>query len=207
MEVSNNLLAALVIVAMAMSLAGTMSMLSVTTITPNPATGMATTTASGLANATLASEVHINLSRWVVDFKNIGVAPAYNDTTDFNPYPFVLDNNGSVPVNVSIGESTGNPLWTNDDSCESCFKFNSTPYGANGALNYSAWKEFNATNGAEVANPAGLSTTTPNLVWNLTRETTNSENRMIIHLNITAPSNEPGGYKVADIFFLAADST
>lgn len=208
MEVSNNLLAALVVFAMAISITGTMSMLSIIPGKPGPITGMQTTQQSGMANASLSSEVHITLPVQIVNFGTIAKG-SYNDTTDFQPHPFILRNNGSAVINVSIGEATlgsgSGPLWTYDDDCESCFQYNSTPNGTSGALNYAAWRNFDTTgvSTAEAANAGSLSVTNANLVWNLTNSATEDARDLYVHLNITPPSSELGGYKEATIYFLA----
>jgi hypothetical protein len=208
MEVSNNMLAALVIVAMAVSLAGTMSMLSIIPGKSNQLiTGMQTLQQTGLANATLASAVHIQLRVPTVAFGTIAKG-SVNDTVDFSPHPFVLRNNGTEIANVSIGESTGTgsgPLWAQDDSCENCFMYNSTPNSTSGAVAYTAWRNFDGN--AEAANAGALSTNPANLVYNLSNSCTGetpSPCDVDIHLNITPPTSELGGYKEGTIYFLAA---
>lgn len=204
MEVSNNLLAALVVVAMAVSLAGTMSMLSIIPGQPSPITGMQTTPyQSGMANASLSSEVHIQLLVTLVNFGDI-VKGASNDTADFDPHPFVLRNNGSLVVNVSIGESTGATLWDQDDTCETCFQYNSSANGTAGAFSYMAWSSFEGS--AESADAASLETNPANLVYNLTNLATGNARDVNVHLNITPPSSELGGYKEGTIYFKAAQA-
>jgi hypothetical protein len=207
MNVSNNMLAALVIVAMAVSLAGTMSMLSVIPGVPSAITGMQTTAQTGIANATLASEVHIQLIVPTVYFGTIAKS-AYKDTTNFSigPHPFVLRNNGSLVINVSIGESTGTgsgSFWVQDDTCETCFQYNSTPNGTSGALAYWTWTSFSGTAEASLASNLNA-TPQANLVWNLTNSATGNARDVDIHLNITPPASELGGYKEGTIYFLAA---
>jgi len=205
MEISNNLLAALVMVAMVVSITGTMSMLSLLPDQLGTITGMQTTQRSGIANATLASEVHIQLLVPTVEFHTI-LKGQYNDTTDFDPHPFVLRNNGSSVINVSIGESTSGgsgSLWAQDDTCESCFQYNSTPNGSSGAVAYTVWTNFAGS--AEAASAGALSTNPANLVYNLTPTDSGANERDVdVHLNITPPSGEGGGDKEATIYFLAA---
>lgn len=208
MEISNNLLAALVIVAMAVSIAGTMSMISVLPGQPITLTGMQTQERSGIANVTLASEVHIELLVPVVEFGSIASTPGTtNNTADFSPHPFVLRNNGTLVANVSIGEANpgfgSGPLWDQDDTCESCFQFNSTPNGTSGAVAYYDWTDFSVANGAEADNAASLSTDPANLVWNLSTQSSGNQRDVTVHLNISVPTGESGGVKEATIFFYA----
>jgi len=208
MEISNNILAALVLVAMVVSLAGTMSMMSVLPGKPVSLTGMQTLQRTGIANVTLESEAHIQLLVDTVEFGTIGsVVGTTNNTIDFSPHPLVLENNGTVIVNVSIGESTGSgsgPLWDNDDSCEYCFQFNSTRNGtASGAVQYASWTNFEGN--AEAASAGALSTDPANLVYNLTSVPGGGDaDKVTIHLNISVPASETGGVKEATIYFLAA---
>ena len=208
MEVSNNLLAALVIVAMAISLTGTMSLLSIIPGQPSPITGLANLYQSGIANATLSSDVHIQLvDPWqTVDFHDLAKG-AVNNTADFQPHPFVLRNNGSTIINVSIGESSSGgsgALWTNDDTCENCFMYNSSRNGTTGAVAYTAWRNFDGN--AESADAASLATNPANLVYNLSNTASGDERDVYVHLNITAPAGELGGYKESTIYFKAGQA-
>ena len=206
MEISNNMLVILVVAAMAVSISGTMTMLSVIPGTGfGKLAGMDTETQTGTAQVTLAQETAIKLLVSTVDFHDIaGVAGTTNDTTDYSPHPFVLKNNGTVKVNVSIAESTGDPLWSKDDSCESCFQFNSSPNGSIGAAAYYDWKDFSAANWAENASAADVDALNANLIYNLTTDDTGNAWYANINLNITVPDAEPAGPKSATIFFKAA---
>jgi hypothetical protein len=210
MEISNNALAVLVIAAMVVSIAGTMSMLSIIPRQPIGITGMQTTTQAGIANATLSPEVHIELvdpagpRDWsLVEFHDIQPGD-YNDTADMHPHPFRLRNNGSVVVNVSIAEATAtgsNELWNQDDTCESCFQFNATPNGTSGAVSYASWTNFAGS--TEAANTGAMSTDPATLVYNLTTDDTGDARDIYVHLNITPPGAEASGVKEATILFLA----
>jgi hypothetical protein len=191
---------------MAVSIAGTMSMLSVIPGKQGPITGMQTTQQSGIANASLSSETHIQLLVTLVNFGSIAKGQV-NDTADFSPHPFVLRNNGSTIINVSIGEDTGGAsgsLWTDDDLCENCFMYNSTPNGTSGAVAYTTFRNFDGN--AEAASAGGLNANPANLVYNLTGVSAGNARDVTVHLNITPPTGELGGYKEATVYFLAAQA-
>jgi hypothetical protein len=206
MKISDNMLAALVIVAMAVSIAGTMNTLSMIQGRSGKITGMDTLQQTGTANASLSSETHILLVVSLVNFGSISKGQV-NDTADFKPHPFRLRNNGSTIINVSIGESTSGgqaELWTTgqDNICENCFMYNSTRNGTTGAVNYTAWRNFDGN--AEAASAGALLTNPANLVWNLTGDSLNDARDVYVHLNITPPTGELAGYKEGTVFFLAA---
>jgi len=204
MEVSNNLLAVLVIVAMAVSIAGTTTMLSLTPGQGPVITGMAQTTQQGTATVEVPAEANIYLSTNTVDFGEIdAVAGAQNDTMDDDPAPLVIENNGTVEINISIAESTSNPLWGEDDNCESCFSFNVTNGSAVAlwtARDTGDWTNFEGD--AEAADAASVNTDDANIAWNLSES--DSEDELEIELNITVPPGESAGVKTATLFFKAA---
>jgi hypothetical protein len=207
MEVSNNLLTALVVVAMAISIAGTMNTLSMLQGGSGPITGFQTLAQSGTANASLSSETHIQLIVSLVNFGTIAKGQVSN-TIDFIPHPFVLRNNGSTIINVSIGESYEGygmgPLWVDDNLSENCFMYNSTQNGTSGAVAYTNWRNFDGN--AESISAGALSTNPANLVYNLTGTSAGNARDVTIHLNITPPTGELAGYKEATIYFLAAQA-
>jgi hypothetical protein len=211
MEISNNLLTALVVVAMAISIAGTMNTFSMLQGGSGPITGFQTLAQSGTANASLSSETHIQLIVSLVNFGSIAKGQQRN-TTAFNPHPFVLRNNGSTIINVSIGEAVegagSGPLWVDDNISESSFRYNSTQNGTYGAVGtsggYTNWRNFDGN--AEAASAGALSTTIANLAWNLTAVSAGNARDVTIHLDITPPSGELAGYKEATVYFLAAQA-
>ncbi len=202
MEVSNNVLAALAMVVMAVSVGGTASMLSLSVPSSQPVeiTGMDTLTQTGIANVTLSEETAIELVVQVVDFGTIAAATGtQNDTTDYSPHPFVIKNNGSVVINVSIAESTSQALWSQDNACEHCFQFNSTHnVSASDAVAFYDWRHFNETYWAENASAGDVNADTANLVYNLSNGAFAN-----VNLNITVPASESAGLKTATIFFKA----
>ena len=217
MEISNNILAVLVLLAMAISISGTYTMTTLVPTEPSPVTGLQTLYQTGTAQVIVASETAISLEVNLVDFNTLDNTPGtQNDTTDFSPYPFVLKNNGSVVINVSIAEDTGSSLWWNESNgvgvLESDFQFNSTPNGtACGDCLYVSWTDFSEPNVAENSSAANIDMgSSPdcysNLVANLTSTPTSDLDEIKVHLRITVPENEPAGSKSALIYFQATDA-
>ncbi len=206
MEISNNMLAALVLVAMAASLAATMTIMSKFSGV-SPITGMAQSQGSGTANVTLAAEANIKLIVDSVNFVTIA-APLSNDTQDNSPLPFLLMNNGTAYINVSIAEQSTALFWdVRDDQCESCFQFNASTNGSTWyeAGNGSTWKDFSPAQGAEAADFASFTTDPPNLVFNFSNLA--GQEYMEIDIKITVPGGEPAGYKVGTVMFKASTSS
>ncbi len=201
MEITNNMLAVLVVFAMAATLAGTMTIISNIPGQPFSLTGMAQETGSGLANVTLATEASIILVVDTVEFHGIAASVGTsNDTTNFSPHPFVVENNGTARLNISVGESSGDTLWEQNDTSY-CFQFNSTANTSSTDANQfmaAAWADFAGNN--QTVDAASLdSEGTPNVVWNLSTET--DDDRVTVHLRIEVPENELGGVKKATMFF------
>jgi hypothetical protein len=200
MEVSNNMLAALVVFAMAATLGGTITIISNIPGQPFPLTGFTSEYEQGIANATLATEANIILLVDLVEFGGIAATPGVsNDTVDFSPHPFVVQNNGTARLNVSVGESNSDTLWVQNDTSY-CFQFNASTNGSTFVTQYmsTSWADF--AGGAQVASASDLdSEASPNLVWNLS--TTGGYDRFNVNLRIVVPMSEEGGAKEATIFF------
>ena len=100
-EISEKLLIALVIVAIGISIFGTVSTVSklsgLGSITGQPFTSAPT----GTANVTVPERTYITLTMSSIDFGDLDPT-ANNDTTDDSPAPFALRNDGTVNVNVTI---------------------------------------------------------------------------------------------------------
>ncbi len=210
MEVTNNLLAFLVIIAMVVTITGTLSMLSLMPGVELPITGMAQGTAAGTANVTLLAELAIKLiyPYHVVDFGDIAAVPGTEETTMyFSPHPFVLENNGSVVINVSIAEAnaTGDGLLWNFDDNGTYFEYNCTKNASSTtAVWYAPWTAFNDAHevGSFAAENLNIDASIANLVYNLS--TGQTFNQVDVHINVTVPSEgEPSGQKTATILFNA----
>ncbi|MFH0956900.1 MAG: hypothetical protein V1813_03485, partial [Candidatus Aenigmatarchaeota archaeon] len=97
-------------------------------------------------------------------------------------------------------------LWTTaqDNLCENCFQYNSTPNATSGAVSYTAWRNFDGN--AEAASAGALLTNPANLVYNLTGDSVGDARDVYVHLNITPPTGEIAGYKEGTVYFLAAQA-
>jgi len=98
--VSNNTLAALIIVAIIISVAGILTTFRIQL----PITGAAT----GTTNVTVATTTTISLPVNTIDF---GTMYTYdtNDTSDGSPPPFQVQNDGNVNVNITVSATS---LWS-----------------------------------------------------------------------------------------------
>ncbi len=208
MEVTNNLLAFLVIIAMVITITGTLSMLSLMPGVELPITGMAQGTAVGTANVTLAAEANIQLLVSIVDFGSITAVAGTEETTMYySPHPFVLRNNGTVAINVSIaeGNQTGDGLlWDRDDN-GTYFEYNCTRNATTTtAVAYTDWTAFNDAHeaGSFSTEPLNLDPTpAANLVYNLSHEV--NKNDVNVNINVTVPASEGSGQKKATVLFNA----
>ena len=207
MNVPDRSLVYLVSIVLSFSIISSVAIFSTYEIRPFSITGMAQETGSGVANVTLASEANILLLVDIVEFNAIAATPGLsNDTTNFSPHPFVIENNGTARLNISISESSTDSLWEQNDSAH-CFQFNST---VNNTLTLAtslvtaAWADFDGNN--ETANAAALDpATTPNVVWNLST-TDGGYDIVTVHLRIEVPDGEEGGVKEATMFFKGAQA-
>jgi len=196
MKVSDNLLAVLVILTVAVSIAGTIALLSKIPGRPLSITGMAQSSQSGTTQVTLQSEASIRLIVNTVNFGTIAHGE-YNDTyTDRQPGPFVLENNGSQRINVSVWQDEADKLWSDygSGSCPTCFKYNVTKNDTVTWASAADWTNMpNQT--------AAWNDVSGNLVKNMTQGA--GAQRINIELNISVPTNEPAGAKSGIVRFYA----
>ncbi len=206
MKITDKAISLLVMIALAASLSTTTIIMSRFPIQLSM-TGMAQDQGQGLANVTLASEANIKLIVDYVDFVTISTLEI-NDTQDNSPPPFLVMNNGSAYINVSVAEDSGALFWdVRDDYCESCFQFNASSNGSTFYTSYNgtAWKDFSPSQNAEVAGFGSLFTDPPNLVFNFSN--LDNQQYMEVDIRIQAPSGEPSGYKVGTVLFKASTSS
>jgi hypothetical protein len=205
MKATDNALAILVMLALVASIGTTATIMSRFPLQLS-ITGMAQSQGQGKANVTLASEANIKLLVDYVDFVTIAASES-NDTMDDNPPPFLLMNNGSAYINVSVAELSSALFWdVRDDFCEDCFQFNAS---GNGSTYYTAgngttWKDFSPAQGAESADFT-FETDPPNLVFNFSN--LDGEQYMEVDIKITVPGQEPSGYKEGTVMFKASTSS
>ena len=196
MEVSNNVLTVLVIIAVAVSIASTLTLLSaVPGVRPVPVTGLAQGWWNATASATIGAEANIQLVVASVDFGTMSPSEQ-DDTTDNSPPPFKLNNNGSVDINVSVGVYGTSGLWVTRTSGDGNFSFN-VSNATTGSVYLAARAVYvnmkNHTNG----------TNTDWVVWNLSYQPGNTDT-IDINLNVTVPQDEPAGAKSCVVKFNAS---
>lgn len=188
---SNNILALLVIVALAFSLAGTFFTINKLYGTTGGISGLIT----GVANVTVSTSTSISMLVGDISFGNLTLN-AQNTTDTNNPPPFVVKNDGSVFVNVTISATNifqvpvannpGNYYW-----------FRSAENETGSVINTSA--------DLQVAYKQMPNSSAPSLVvTNFNYNDTNDTVR--VHINITVPSDEPAGSKSSTVTFTAAQS-
>ena len=186
----------MVVIAMAVSIAGTMTLLSVIPGKPFSITGFAQSEQNATTTATVASEANINLvSTSTIAFGSKSIGDTDN-TVDMVPHPFTIENNGSVAVNISIG-IFGSNLWGsvyNDGN----FTFNVSKNETT-KTNTFIWGQ---PTWANILNStAGLDTSI--MVFNLSPDNADGD-RINVHLKIIVPPNERAGSKTALIKFNAS---
>ena len=181
-NLSNNTLALLIVMAIAISVVGTWISLSKIT----PLTGVVV----GAANVTISSSTGISL---VVDNVSFGGLPAggFNDTTDNSPPPFRLRNDGNVAINISVVVSN---LWSNASS--------PTTYYQGRCGNYTT--ELNCTSVNDTVAFTNLPTSATKFIGNLLYAVANDE--LEFEINITVPDDEPVGYKNSTVTFTATQA-
>ena len=189
---SNNLLALLVVIALLFSLGTLFFNLNLFKQFAISITGLAT----GTATANVAQTVSISLPIDTVAFNSISVNQT-NDTIDYSPSPFILQNDGTIAVNVTIGATD---LWT-----------------GSGAGNPSQYYQFNTTRNETLAVPseaydfnctAGVNgpfcnmatAGSPTKVVSRLNFTSSSD-AVLVQINITVPTDESAGAKSSTVTF------
>jgi hypothetical protein len=189
--VSNNLLAGLLIVAIIVSVGGIIYQLTLPKI-PVTITGAVT----GTAQVQIASVITISLPTDTVDFGTVQNNEVKNTTT-FNPWPFVLRNEGTVDINVTINASQ---LWygTGATGTSTYYRFNAT-VNETGSV-------YNTTEDVDLRSitnmPIGAN---PTWVANCTKYT-NANDEIRVHIFITVPDDEPAGSKSSTVTFTASQA-
>ena len=175
---------------MAISLAGTLSTLSYLGA-ETPITGFY----SGITNVTVVRLAAIDILVALVDFHDM-VQDATNDTSDYSPHPFVVKNNGTTFVNISIWSDL---LWPS-----------AMPY-VNDHYRYNA-SDDNATNTAlstqlgwvsPWANMANTDPGVPNLATCINNSP--NANTINVHINVTVPTAASAGTHTVTVTFTGAD--
>lgn len=195
-EVSDKLLIVLMIVAIGVSLFGTTATVSkLSNLGGNIITGQATATPTGVANVTIPSLVYISLPTSSIDFGSVEVNVA-DDTTDNNPLPFTLQNDGSKNVNVTIGAAN---LFTGTGASNpsSYYQFSSAESESGSVINTTLDLISSATNMPATGSPVKVAS---NLRF------PNAYDIIKVHMYITVPNDEPAGAKSSTVTFTASQA-
>ena len=202
-EISNNVLAVLVIVAVAITAASTMVLFS-SLGGPVTITGLASQPeATGTATVTLASEVAIKLNINTVAFNSLGASES-NDTVDLNPWPFVIQNTGSACANISIGATE---LFDTHCAGAQCSEYrynvsNNETVTKNSWRSDIYWVPYAA--GFGDIDPSVNATVIENMSWE------DNKDDIRVHIFITDPTglpSEPRGAKSSTVYFEAVAET
>lgn len=151
----------------------------------------------GTANVTIVSVVEITLVRNSVNFGNIAAGSTKNTTTN-DPLPFLLRNDGSVKVNVTIARyvnSTALFNGTGGGDNTTSFQFEAAVAGegvsANPACSIINW-----------ANVPGINPLIVLCEFNYADNNDEAE----IELLIRPPADEPSGAKSESLVFIASEA-
>ncbi|MBN2330690.1 MAG: hypothetical protein JXC85_02645 [Candidatus Aenigmarchaeota archaeon] len=188
--VGNRTLTVLVLVSMSVSLAGTLA--SFTLIRePIPATGFAAHT--GLTNVSIPRYGDITLNVALVNFHEIAVGER-NTTSDYDPHPFVIENNGSTFVNVSV---EAEDLWVYSGNPGVDYQINASDDNETGTLSpIDGWA-------AQMMNMPATGAAQDLIRCMNYSDTTDAMN---VHINISVPGGETAGYKESTVTFTGSDA-
>ena len=182
-QISDQALMGLVVVAVAISLAGTFVMLSQSTTYTGGVIGE--------AKVNVSAVVAISLPVNVVDFGTL-FQGATDNTTDSSPPPLIVQNDGGVDVNVS---ASGTPLFSGSGGGD-----NTASYQFKARENPSEPGSFNT--GASVTSFVNVSTT-PITIFITDLEFAASSDTSLVDLLINIPFDESLGEKNSTLTFTA----
>ena len=196
-EISNKTIAALLVVAMVLSLSGTFFSLNKLNMLQKGVTGYATTdTATATLQLQEVTSIVFQTGHDAVDWGTGSVdtsngytecnlttsnLSAYSGCVDFNaqPEPFILENDGSVNANVTINASADPSSWIGGTNPG--FYFNASNY------------EPGSCAGTLASGETPLNTTEVMLCTNLTFD--NSKDTLTLDLKAEVPYDAPTGSK------------
>ena len=201
MKTSDRAVGILVVIAIAISLAGTFFTVniisSIMDISYFPAgqtdlTGMAT----GHVNVTVNESVSITLIVPNVTFgplNPVGLGlPFTNNTEDNNPRPITIRNDGSTTVNITI--DTTEDLWSSVASPSAYFTFkcgtNSSTCDTTGGDPPSVTTFTNVPKSSQTL-----------VIWNMSRY--DSSDQLEVEFNVSVPASEPASSNEVDITLTA----
>ena len=188
-ELSANVLAFLLVVAIVVSVGGTLVSLSKLRATSlESITGGVTT---GTTTATVTNVTAISLTTSTVAFGSVSVKTKY-DTTGGSPAPFAIQNDGNVPINITLN---GTRIFNSSNSNESSYQFKCR---ANEGPNCPAGSPSTFSN-IPLDNDTLKSTTA---VFDL--EGGNANDSRFVDIQVYVPVDETGGAKTSTLTFTAA---
>jgi len=189
--ISDKALVTLVIIAVIVSIVGTL--VSLSKLETIEITGL-TPTQTGTINISAGVSADISLPVGTVNFGTMQLDET-NDTTDNAPAPFNISNDGNVCVNITISRDTTN-WFTGSVHGGNASDTNDTMHqvhcpGAN-------CKSGTVTSWANISTDARL--TIAGLNWTAGNDTTEVE------VKVHVPANEPAGAKGTTVTFTASNS-
>jgi len=186
MKVSNKTIATLVVVLLLFTAIGTFNVLSRPKVAVNAF-------AAGDVTASIALDTSITLPNNTVAFGNITQGTTDN-TLNFDPWPFTVQNDGSVKLNLTISATD---LWDTSAAPSSDYRFfaNITGEGAPGYC-------FDGNATSSNITLANMPDSTGGLLGLL--ESNNGCDSAEIEIEITAPADEPAGNKESTITVTAS---
>ena len=142
---------------------------------------------SSISNFTIASSVIISLPTANVSFGELTINQQ-NDTTDDNPPPIIIQNDGNSYININI--TIGSYLWTSVQSESSYLQYKidnvtGEENAFNSTLSAVSWTNFTITNSTGIYK------------LNYSDDRDSAE----VDINISVPPNEPPGNKQSNILF------
>ena len=190
-ELSTNALAALLVVAILVSVGGTFVSLSKLRAESISAITGAATSGTGTTTATITNVTAITIHQSPVAFGSIA-AGDQDDTTDSTPVPFQVNNSGNVPLNITVNASV---LFTSPGVNRSSYRFSC---GADEGPNCPTGSSTSATD-MPTANDTGLNRTA---IFDFPSANNNDSREVEIYISV--PGDEAGGAKTSTITFQAA---
>ena len=198
-QISNNTLLVLISATILVSIIGTW--VTITKITP--ITGAVT----GTTNVTVNTTTGISLATALVNFTEStpGESRRTYSTTDIRSGPFNITNDGTVLVNITMSATSP---FTSSSFTMPNFRY---LYNVSILSDYQNRAFFNCTvgvnstaccNGYDYAGYRYVKSTTEFAICNL--NFTDGKDSVLVHINITIPSDEAAGVKTSVVTFLAS---
>ncbi|MBI2671241.1 hypothetical protein HYX18_04675 [Candidatus Woesearchaeota archaeon] len=216
-EISNNVLVVLIVTTIFVSIIGTW--VSISRLSPLTGFAATTTTIYGQVNVSINCTAGIGFARGNVNFTSaVGgdSRTSYTAADLDNSGPFNITNDGNSLVNISISSAN---LWASSQGAipSRFYSYNVTHilagagiYIGNCSLTYANNGRFCTQSGAGPNSTCGLwrqfqSSADSGAVCRL--NFTDGSDSVLVHVNITVPSDETGGRKNATVTFTSSSDT